>query len=236
MGEEFFVCLEGWRVDAASPVAGFDRMLEVQHFVVHEVFDCIARGIRSVKDPADHNGVVCGVIVAEEAAGGVLAPSEKRTPEESVEEAGVEGVEDLFEVVVNALRSGDALASAGLADTLGVAEHGFAGGVTPVSSSVIRIDGLAIEFGDEDVGDGSEDRLWCAFEEVGEADAELAFAESDGGVEAGEAIEANVNRRDGSARSECAVLFFKPLDEFDVHYKVKLAQAGREGIHRCRVS
>jgi hypothetical protein len=37
-----------------------------------------------------------------------------------VEETGVEGLEDLVEVVVVALSGGDALASAGLADVLGL--------------------------------------------------------------------------------------------------------------------
>ena len=115
-------------------------------------------------------------------------------------------------------------------------EHGFAGGVASVAAGVVGVDGLAIELGDEDMRDGAEDGFGCAFEEVRKANAEVALAEADGGVETGETIEAYLYGRDGSARAECAVLFFKPLDEFDVHYKVKLAQAGREGIHRCRVS
>ena len=42
---------------------------------------------------------------------------------------------------------------------------------------------------------------------------QAAFAEADGGVERGEAAEADVERRDGGARAELAVLLLEDGDE-----------------------
>ena len=219
-------------MDAAAAIAGFDGMLEVEHLVVHEVFDGVAGRVGPVEYTADHDGIVGRVVVTEEAARGVLAPGKERTAEEAVEEAEVEGLEDFFQVVVRALVRGDALASASLANAFGMSDHGFAAGIATVAAGMVGVDGFAVEFGDEDVRDGAQDGFGRAFEEVREADAELAFAQANGGVETGEAIEADVDRRDGSARTEGAVFFLEPVDEFSVHYKLKLAQWEGMGIHR----
>jgi hypothetical protein len=78
-------------------------------------------------------------------------------------------------------------------------------------------DGLLVELGEEDVGDGVVDSLGCVLEEVGEADVEAAFAEADGGVERGEATEADVELRDGRAGAEVAVLLFEDGDQRGLH-------------------
>ncbi len=143
----------------------------------------------------------------------VGGPGEGGAAEESVEETGVEGLEDLVEIVVVALGGGDALAAAGLADVLGLAGDGFGGDVAAVAVGVDGGDGLLVELGEEDVGDGVMDGLGRVLEEVGEADVEAAFAEADGGVEGGEAAEADVERRDGRAGAEVAVLLFEDGDE-----------------------
>jgi hypothetical protein len=126
-----------------------------------------------------------------------------------VEETGVQGVEDLVEVVVMADGRGEALASASLADVFGLAGDGFGGDVTAVAVGVGWGDGLFVELGEEDVGDGVVDGVGCGFEQVGEADVEAAFAKADGGVEGGEAAEADVERWNGRAGAEVAVLILE---------------------------
>ena len=130
-----------------------------------------------------------------------------------MEESGVERLEDLVEIVVVAVGCGDALAAAGLADVLGLFGDGFGADVAAVAVGVVRGDGLLVELGEKDVRDGAVDGLGRGFEQVGEADVEAAFAETDGGVERGEAAEANVERRNGRAGTEVAVLLFKDGDE-----------------------
>src|SRR5207302_8398528 len=89
VGEEALFGLELAGVDAAA--AGFDAdgMLEVEHLVVEEILDGAARGVGTIEDARDDDGVVCGVVVAEHAARVVGAPGESGAAEETVEETGV---------------------------------------------------------------------------------------------------------------------------------------------------
>jgi hypothetical protein len=85
--EERFLGFELAGVDAAAQAAHADRMLEVKHLVVEQVFDGVARAGGAVEDAADDDGVVGGVVVAERALGVVLAPGELGTAEQAAEEA-----------------------------------------------------------------------------------------------------------------------------------------------------
>jgi hypothetical protein len=98
--EETLLCLELAGVDTAA--AGFDAdgVLEVQHLVVEKVLDGAAWGIGAIEYTADDDGIVRGVVVAEHAACGVGAPGKGGAAEQAMEEAGVEGLEDLVEIVV----------------------------------------------------------------------------------------------------------------------------------------
>ena len=112
-----------------------------------------------------------------------------------------------------ALRRGDAFAAAGLADVFSLAGDGFGADVAAVAVGVDGGDGLLVELGEEDVGDGVMDGLGCGLEDIGETDVKAAFAEADGGVEGGEAAEADVECRDGGAGTELAVLVLEDGDE-----------------------
>jgi hypothetical protein len=90
---------------------------------------------------------------------------------------------------------------------------GLGGDVAAVAVGVDAGDGLLVELGEEDVGDGVMDGLGCGLEEVGEANVQTAFAEADGGIERGEAAEADVERGDRGAGAELAVLVFEDIDE-----------------------
>ena len=80
-----------------------------------------------------------------------------------------------------------------------------------------RVDGLFVELGEQDVGDGVDDGLGRAFKEVGKADVDLAFAEADGGVEGSEAAKADRDGRHGRARAEGAVLLLEDGGEIGGH-------------------
>jgi hypothetical protein len=81
-----------------------------------------------------------------------------------VEETGVEGLEDLVEIVVMAGGRGEAFAAAGLTDVLGLFGDGLGGDVAAVAIGVDAGDGLFVELGEEDVGDGVMDGLRRGFE------------------------------------------------------------------------
>ena len=61
--------------------------------------------------------------------------------------------------------------------------------------------------------DSVMDRVGCGLKQVGEADVKTSFAKTDGGVERGEAAEANVEWRDRGAGTEFAVLLLEDGDE-----------------------
>jgi hypothetical protein len=218
-------------VDAAA--AGFDAdgVLEVKHLVVKEVLDGAARGVRTVEDAADDDGVVGCVVVAQHAAGVVGAPCESGATEEAMEEAGVKGLEDLVKIVVVAYRGEDALTAAGLTDVLGLTGDGLGRDVATVAVSVCRSDGFFIELGEQNVCDGPMYGLGRVLEKVGEADVKTPFAEPNGGVETSEPVEADVERRNGCAGPEVSVLLFKYGDEWGGHYGLRLAR----WIVGCRV-
>ncbi len=74
LGEEALFGLKLAGVDAAA--AGFDPdgVLEVEHLVIEEVLDGAARGVGTIEDAADDDGVVSGVVVAEHTASMVGGP------------------------------------------------------------------------------------------------------------------------------------------------------------------
>jgi hypothetical protein len=89
---------------------------------------------------------------------------------------------------------------------LGLLGDDLGGDVAAVAVGVVTRDGFLVELGEEDVRDGMMDGVGRGFEEIGESNVEAAFAEADGGVERGEATEADVECGDGGAGTEFAVL------------------------------
>ena len=149
-------------------------------------------------------------------------PGEHGTAEKPMEETSVEGFKDLVEVVVVADGGEDALAAARLAYVLGLAGDGLGGDVAAIAVGVNGRYGFLVELGEEDMGNGLMDGLGCVLQQIGEANMQSAFAKTDGGVQGGEAMEADVERRNGRARAKIAVLLFKDGDECGKHYGSRL--------------
>src|SRR5579863_3798158 len=112
--------------------------------------------------------------VSQRALGHASAPGQLRPPEQAAKKARVERVEDLFEIVEVALRAGVALAAACVADEFCLAGDGSAGGEALEAHVVRGVNGLAVEFGEQNVRDGANDALGGALNEVGEADEDFA--------------------------------------------------------------
>src|SRR5256885_13980056 len=90
-------------------------MLQMQHFMEHDVFDHKPWNPGMIENAADHDGVVRWVIVAETVAGVSAAPGELWTPHQPVEEAAVSGFEEFFPMGVVGGGGGGFLSSAGVA-------------------------------------------------------------------------------------------------------------------------
>ncbi len=209
----------------ASPTpTQLDRVLQVQHFVVEDVFDRVARHARMVEDAADDDGVVGGVVVAEAAAGMVPAPGKLRASHESVEEAAVEIVEDFFQMVVMAAGGADMLASAHLADEARFGGDVVASDIAAITGAVGAIYRLAIELGEQDVGDRVQHGFGSAFEQIGKADVELSLAQADSVVDGDESIETSVQGRRGRTGTEFAIGFVKDFGELWGHVEGRVAE------------
>jgi len=118
---------------------------------------------------------------------------------------------------------------------LGLPGDGFGRDVAAVAVGVNAGDWLFVELGEEDVGDGVMNGFGCGFEEIGETDVEAPFAETDGGVERGEAAKADVEGRDGGAGSEFAVFVLEDGDEGGWRGRLCGAGSFRSGISLGRL-
>ena len=200
----------------------------MQHLVKQDVFDGVAWDPWVVEDAADDDGVVGGVVVAEAAAGVVLAPGDLRASHESVEEAAVEVVEDFFQMVMVAASRADVLASAHLADEAGFGGNVVTGDIAAITRAEGALDRLAIELGEQDMGDRVQHGFRSAFEQVGEADIKLSLAQPDGVVDGDERIETNVHRRRGRAGTKFAIGFLKDLRQLWGHGEGRVADQQAE--------
>jgi len=162
--KEFLFGAKLTRVHASAAAAQLYRMLQVKHFVEDDVLDHVARDARVVEDPADDDGVVGGVVVAEAVAGVVSAPGELRATHESVEEAAVEVFENLVKMVVMTAGGVDLLASTKLAHEAGFSRDIVAGDVAAVAGGLTAVDWLAVELGEQNVRDRMKHRVGRALE------------------------------------------------------------------------
>ena len=220
-----FFCQKFARMHASPAPSQFDRVLQMQHLVKQNVFDGVARHARMVEDTADHDGVVGRVVMPKAAAGMAPAPGKLRSSHESVEEAAVEVVEKFFQMVVMAAGGADMLASAHLADEPRFGGNVVAGDIAAITRAVGALDRLAIELGQQDVGDRVQHGFRSAFEQIGEADVELSLAEADRVVDRDESVETNVHGRRGRAGTEFAIRFVKDFGELWGHVEGRVAEA-----------
>ena len=228
--KEFLFFAKGGGMHQAPAAAQLDWMPQVQHFMIDEILNGIERNARGIEDAADDDGVMRGIIVAQATESLVAAPGHLRSSHQAVEEAKIQVVKNLVEIIVLALGTLNALASAQLADELRLLRHGVTAGVFAVTRSVGSVNGLAMELGDEDVQDGIKHWLGRAFKKIREADENASLAQADGAVDVGEAIETDFKFRQRSARTQIAICLLKNLGESGGH--LYLDHERREGALR----
>src|SRR5215467_1504459 len=72
--EELFFLLKRRWMHHAPASAQLDRVTQVEHLVIDEIVNRIARHAGAVKDPADDDGVVRGIIVSQASQRAFAAP------------------------------------------------------------------------------------------------------------------------------------------------------------------
>lgn len=126
-----------------------------------------------------------------------------------MKETLIQRVEYFFEIVVVALRARVALAAPGMAYEFGLAGHRGAGGEALETRVVRGVDCFLVKLGEKNVRDGANDAFRRALNEVGEADEDFSFAETNGGVEGSESAKANSDWRDRRPRTQDAIFLLK---------------------------
>ena len=110
--EELLFRLKFCGMHAAAAATQFDGMLQVQHFVINDVFHRVAGNSRVIEDAADDDRVMSGIVVAEPVASMVAAPSHPRSSQQAIEESLVQIFENIFQIVDSSLGTIDPLAAA----------------------------------------------------------------------------------------------------------------------------
>ena len=224
--EEFFFCLEVGRVHASAAAAQPDGMLQVEHLVVDDVFQHKARDAGMIKDTADDDGIVRRVVVSEDTAGFVLAPTHAWTTHEAMEKTRVQFFEDSVEIIDMAARRAQEFASSHLAHQMRLADDFVAADVLAIARRVGAVDWAAIHLREQDVSDRFQHGFGRAFEQVGETDEQASIAQANGVIEIGEGEELDLEFGQGSARTKFAVSFLEDFEKTGTHGEARLASLG----------
>ncbi len=163
-------------MDTAPAAAQFDRMFEVQHFVIDDVFDGIAGYGEVIENPADDDRVVRGIVMAQNAAGPGRAPTHARPRQQAMKETCIQVFEYCIEIVEQTARRTQLFASPHLAQQVRLLHDFMAAHIFAIASRVTAVDWLAIHLRQQNVSDCPQDRLGGSFQQIGKPDQELAFA------------------------------------------------------------
>jgi len=210
-------------VHTATAAAQAHGMLQMQHLVINDVFQRKARDGGVVENAADDDGVVGGIVMAKNAPGAGRTPTYLRARHQSEKKFPVKIVEDGLKIVNAAARGMQALAAAYLPDEVSLRDHLAAAGVLAVTRSVPAVDGLAVHLGQEDVGDGADNRFGGAFEQIGKANQQPAPAQANGVIEIGEPEELDFQFRQGNAGAQPPMLVLKYSEKPLAHGEARLA-------------
>src|SRR5262249_15662355 len=144
MWEQLLFLLERPRMNATPAAAQLHRMPQVEHFVIDQVLQRVSGNRRAVKDTTHHDGVVGWIVVSQAAARIVAAPRHLGASHESVKEAAIQILENLFQMIVLTLGALDAFATASLANQVGLRRDCPAPGEPAITSRMSRADRPAI--------------------------------------------------------------------------------------------
>lgn len=180
-------------MNTSSKRSVLGRMPEVEHLVIHHIFDGEARNVGAVEDSADDDGVVRGIVVAEQCAGWLAAPTESRASHESEEVGEVQFVENREQVVVLAGGTVNQFAASDAADLIEFLPHLAAVEVAAIAEVALARHRTAEEFRKQDLRQGFLDIERRASQRIGELHGEDAGVELNLGSGAGVASELNVD-------------------------------------------
>src|SRR6185312_5060914 len=200
-------------MDAAPAAVHLDRMPEVQHLVIHKIFNGITRDVWLIENPAHDDCVVRGIVVSEAVTRMIAAPRHLRPSHQPVEETLVEIFKNTLELIVLAGCSRNLFAPPHLSDQMHLGRDCRCSGKFPVPGGMAFIDLRAIKLSNQDVKDSVQDWLRCAFQKIREPDQNASLAQPDGVVEIAEGIEANFKFRQRGSWAKLTINLFEKSGE-----------------------
>lgn len=196
--------LEVLGVDASSAGAMFDRILDVEHFMIENEFQRYTRSRSGIEHAVDHNRMVGVIVVSQGLTRRAKAPAEIRAGHESVEVLEVEVFEDLHEIVVPAFGRHQFFASSLPAKSGNGCSDCFGRKVFAVQRVVFFGDGPAVELGNEDECERLQNRFRRGLKGIADAHFEVPMFQLNEAVGVGELGEPQVNARRCGTRPEDA--------------------------------
>src|SRR6185312_6446047 len=121
--EEFFVSLELGGVYAAPAASYLNRMLQVEHLVINNIFQHRLWHAGMVENAADDNRVVRRIVMSQAVTRMARTPTHLRAGQQSVEKPDIYVVEDFFQVVSVTLRRLHTLPAPDLPDQMRLFNH-----------------------------------------------------------------------------------------------------------------
>jgi len=189
-----FAAAEGRGMVVPAAVDDLCRVIDVEHLVEDDVLDDEFRDKGRIERFADDDGLVGGIVVAEDAIGFPYRPGQRRFRQGSAEIGVIERIEDLFEVVDLAFGGGDDLSAmfAFIGDGPNTVLIGRNGGGVYVFCG--GGDAAAIKFGDQDQGKGTLGRCRKVPADLGDANENMAVPYADGVVDTDVRVKTDVDR------------------------------------------
>jgi hypothetical protein len=216
--------MEFARVHAAAAVPQLNGMLQVQHLVKQNVFDGIAGHAWMIKNAADHNGIVGGIVVPEASARMVPAPGKLRAPHEPVKKSAVQVVENFFEMIMMSAGGVDVLAAPDLPDKASLRGNIMARHIAPVAGALGSMHRFAIELREQYMRDGVQHIFGSSLKQVRNPRVNLPLPQANRIVDGDEGIEASVHRGKSSAGAKFAKGLVKNFGELYRHVDGRVAR------------
>ena len=195
----------------------------MQHLVVDDVLDDVARHAPVVKHPADDDGIVRGIVMPKAIAGMFAAPGKLRTSHQSVEKSPVEIVENFLQMIMMAARRVNMFSPSQLTHEPRLRGQFMAADITPIARALCAVNRLAIEFGQQDMGNRMQHRFGRAFEQIRESNVKFGVAQANRVVDRDKRIKADVHRRGGRAGSQVGISFVEDFGKSWGHDEVKIS-------------
>ena len=178
-----------------------------------------------IKNAADHDGIMSGIIVPEASARMVPAPGKLRAPHEPVKKSPVQVVENFFEMIMMSARRMDVFAPPDLSDKTGLSGNIMARHIAPVASALGSIHRFAIELGEQYMRDGVQHIFRRSLKQVRESRVNFPLTQANRIVDGDEGIEASVHRGKRSARAKFAKSLVENFGELYGHVDGRVARS-----------